>query len=149
MAVGKNKIARWFTFSFDDSTGNLRDLTTDLVPESLGPVGGLTFDEVLMHGVGEAVKNFLASWGNSEIGAKFFMNDTATTGAFTVLNGMNGKVGTLTLKYGSGAAPTTGDQSWTGEYVLLQAPVVADSGRLVLDCKFKPSGATAPAFVTL
>jgi hypothetical protein len=113
--------------------------------------GGLTLDEVEMTGVSESVKNFLSGLGDSEITAQFHMNDAATTGAHTVLRGILGQIATVTvsLRYGTGAAPTTGDPQWSGEYTLLEAVVGQSGGRMVIDAKFKPSGSTAPAWGTV
>jgi hypothetical protein len=78
------------------------------------------------------------------------MNDTATTGAFTVLKAMVGEVGTLTLQWGSnGATPSTGDPEWEGEYTLMQANIVFDGGKAVVDCTFQPGSSTAPAWGTV
>ena len=148
MAAGKNKAERWVTVIWDDSGESPQDLTGDLVPGTLSG-GGLTFDEVDLTGVSEAVKNFLAGHGESEISAQFHLNDTATTGASTVLNGSAGGTGTLTIAWGAGAAPTTGDLEWEGEYVLLGAPVVLSGNKFVHQCRWKPTGSTAPAFGTV
>ena len=148
MAAGKNKAERWFTISWDDSGTTARDLSGDLVPGSVGG-GGLTYDEVDLTGVSEAVKNFLAGHAESEITAQFHMNDTATTGASTVLNGSAGGTGTLTLAWGAGAAPTTGDPEWEGEYVLLDASVALAGNKFVHQCRWKPTGSTAPAWGTV
>jgi len=147
--AGKNKSERGFRITWDDSGGNPRDLSGDLVPGSVSG-GGLTFDEVDLTGVSESVRNFLAGHADSEITARFHLNDTATTGATTVLNGSNGGTGTLTLEFGSaGAAPTAGDPDWEGEYVLLDAKVVLDGNKHVHEARWKPTGSTAPAWGTV
>jgi hypothetical protein len=149
MAAGKNKIERGFRLWWDDSGGTPRDLSGDLVVGSVSG-GGLTFDEADMTGVSETVYNFLAGHANSEVGGNFHMNDTATTGASTVLNGTQGSVGTLTLQWGdAGAAPTTGDLEWEGEYVLLNNSISLDGNKHVHNCTWKPSGSTAPAWGTV
>ena len=150
--AGKNKIERAFRLWWDDlgtGAGTARDLSGDLVPGSVSG-GGLTWDEVELTGVSNAVKNFLAGHADSEVSAKFHLNDTATTGAHTVLVGSDGGTGTLTLQWGSsGAAPTTGDPEWEGEYVLLDAHVEIDGNKPVLAARWKPTGATAPAWGTV
>jgi len=145
MTAGKNKSERYVTIDWDDSGEAARDLTGDLVPGTLGG-GGLTFDEVDLTGVLESVYNFLSGHAQSEIVAQFHMNDTATTGASTVLNGSAGKTGTLTIEWGAGAAPTSGDIDWEGEYVLLDASVVLAGNKFVHQCRWKPTGSTAPAW---
>lgn len=147
--AGKNHIERSFRLLFDDSGASARDLSGDLVPGSVSG-GGLTYDEADMTGVSEAVRNFLAGHADSEISARFHLNDTATTGAYTVLTGQQGSAGTLTLQWGqSGAAPTTGDPEWEGEYVLLDASVTLDGNKFVLNARWKPTGSTAPAWGTV
>src|SRR3990167_8461352 len=106
--AGKNHEERSFRLWYDDAgtgSGTARDLTGDLVIGSLTGGGGLVFDEVDMTGVSNLVKNFLAGHAMSRIAARFHMNDTATTGATTVLNGATPSAtiagtGTLTLQYG-------------------------------------------------
>ncbi len=147
--AGKNKLERGFRFWFDDSGGTPRDLSGDLVPGSIN-VGGLTLDEVDLSGVSETVYNYLGGHATSIIGARFHMNDTASTGSSTVLNAMQGLVGTATAQWGSeGAAPATGALEWEGEYVLLKNEIVLDGNKFVHDCEFKPSGSTAPAWGTM
>lgn len=147
--AGKNKTLKGFRLLFDDSGGTPRDLSGDLVPGSCQG-GGLKFDQADMTGQSNTVKNYLADQAESEISAQFHLNDTATTGAFTVLKGMLGAVGTLLLEWGSaGAAPTTGDPTWGGEYVLVDCSIQPTGNRAILNCTFKPSGSVAPAFSTL
>jgi hypothetical protein len=150
--AGKDKIERGFRIWFDDAdvSGTARDLSGDLLPGSVNG-GGKVLDEVEMTGVSDAVKKYLAGHAQAPVSARFHMNDTATTGAFTVLSGMEGMRGTLTLQYGSnGVAPTTGDPEWEGEYVFLGFNVVPDSGKMVLEATFQPaSGYADPAWGTV
>ena len=147
---GKNKIEKGFKILVDDSGGTPRDLCGDLVIGSISG-GGVALDEIDMTGVCNTVYNFLAGHGTSEITATFFMNDTATTGAFTVLNGMNGSSGTVTLQYGSlGNVPDTGDPEWEGEYTYFVDQLTLDGSRWTLPVTFRPtSGAAAPAWGTV
>lgn len=155
--AGKNHIERSFRILWDDTgdgAGTARDLSGDLVRGSVSG-GGLVFDEVDMTGVSELVVNFLAGHANSTISAQFHMNDTATTGATTVLNGsmpsatVIGK-GTLTLQWGqSGAAPTTSDPEWEGEYQMVSNEITPSGGTFVHSVTWRPSGSTAPAWGTV
>ena len=146
---GKKKIERGLRFKFDNSGGAPQDLSGDLIPGSLSG-GGKVLDEVDMTGVSTAIRNFYGGHANAPISARFHMNDLATTGAFTVLSGMYGAVGTLTIEYGSnGAAPSTGDPKWEGEYVLLGLPTAPDGGKMVLEATFQPGSATSPAWGTV
>lgn len=147
--AGKDKVERSFRLLFDDSGGTARDLSADLVPGSVSG-GGLTFDQVEMTGVSNTVKNYLAGHAESPVSAQFYLNDTATTGAFTVLTGMDGSVGTLTLQWGAdGAAPTTNDPEWEGEYLLADCSVGFNGGKAVLNTEFVPGSGTAPAWGTV
>ncbi len=147
MAAGKNKTERWITLKQDDTAGTPRDLSGDLVPGTL-QIGGLVFDEAEMTGVSDALHNFLADHANSDGGADFYLNDTATTGAHTVYAGVVGKTGTLTVDFGSGAAPVTGDPEWGGEYLVTGAPMGLAGNKPVLHVKWKPTGSVAPAWTT-
>lgn len=147
--AGKDKVERGFRFQFDDNGGTARDLSGDLVSGSFQG-GGKVFDEADMTGVSESVKNYLAGHADSPVQAQFHMNDAATTGAHTVLKDMVGAVGTLTAQWGSnGAAPTTGDPEWEGEYVCLQADIALNGNKFVINALFKPSGSTPPAWGTV
>lgn len=145
MATGKNKVERWMTIKWDDSGEAPKDLSGDLLPGTLSG-GGRTLDEVEMTGVSNEFKNFLSGHANSEIAGQFYLNDTASTGAFTVLNGTIGIAGTLTLAYGAGAAPAAGDPEWEGEYILLSADIALAGNKPVLNALWKPSGSVAPAW---
>ena len=144
MAAGKNKVERWITFKCDDPTSP-QDLSGDLLPGTLSG-GGRTLDEVEMTGVSNEFKNFLSGHANSEITGQFYMNDTATTGAFTVLNAALGSVVTVTIAYGAGAAPIAGDPEWEGEYMLLAADVGLAGNKPVLNAIWKPGSSVAPAW---
>lgn len=148
--AGKNKIERSVRILIDDSGATARDLSGDLVPGSLTG-GGVALEQVDMTGVSDTIKKALGGYGDAPVSARFYMNDTATTGAYTVLKGREGDSGTLTLQFGqSGSAPTTGDPEWEGEYTIMQANVVIDGGRVLLDCMFIPqSGAADPAWGTV
>ena len=147
--AGKNHVERSIRVLLDDSGGTARDLSGDLVPGSMsGP--GLSYEEAQMTGVSETVRNFLAGHATTEFVGQFRMNDTATTGSTTVINGKLGSTGTITVQFGqAGAAPTTGDPEWEGEFVFLAAPVgIADNGT-VLNFRAVPTGSTAPAWGTV
>ena len=145
MAAGKNKIERWVQV-WVDLTATPVNLTGDVVPGSMSGLGGKTFDEVEMTGISEAMHNFLAGHWSHEFTAQFYMNDATNTGAHSVLTQQEGIVGTLTLMFGAGAAPTTDDPEWEGEYLLAAIPVVLAGNKPVLAARFVPSGAVAPAW---
>lgn len=147
--AGKNKTERGFRLFWDDSGGTPRDLSSDLIPGSAGNVGGKTFEEIDMTGITQSIRNYLSGFAQSEVTARFHMNDTATTGALTVLKSNVGSTGTLTLEFGSsGAAPVTGDPTWSGEYCLMSMQATQDGGRMVLEGRWLPYGGTDPAWGT-
>lgn len=145
--AGKNKIERGFRIKFDDSGASARDLTGDLIPGSVSG-GGKALEEIDMTGVSDTVRKYLAGYSTSPVSGRFHLNDTASTGAWTVLKGMIGSYGTLTLQWGqNGAAPTTGDPEWEGEYTLMTMNVVPDGGKFVMDVSWQPaSGQADPAW---
>jgi len=145
--AGKDKIERGFRVLFDDSGGTLRDLSVDLVPGSWSG-GGYAYEEVDMTGVSNTSRQYLTGYSDSSAAGRFHMNDTATTGAWTVFKGMIGQIGTLSLRWGAnGADPTAGDPQWEGEYTLMSMNVVPDGGKFVMDVGFKPAaGPTDPAW---
>jgi len=148
--AGKNKIERGFRILFDDTGATARDLTADLIPGSVSG-GGKNLEEVDMTGVSDSVRKYLGGYSTSPVSGRFHLNDTAATGAFTVLSGQIGKIGTLTLQWGqNGAAPVTGDPEREGEYVLLSMNIVPDGGKMVMDVNWQPaSGNPDPAFGTV
>jgi len=149
--AGKNHIERSFRIQVDDSGGTARDLSGDLVPGSLQG-GGITFDQADMTGVSETVRNYLAGHGEAPITAQFHMNDTATTGSSVVLNAIAGQASTVTvtLQWGqAGAAPTSSDPEWEGEYVCLANAIQLNGNTFVYAVSFMPSGSTAPAWGTV
>lgn len=147
--AGKNKVARSIRLWIDDSGGTPRDVSGDLVPGTLA-AGGLLFEEAEMTGESETVRNFLTNHATAPISCQLRVNDTADTGSYTVMQGNIGGTGTLTAEWGeSGAAPTTGDIDWSGEYAYMGMPISISDGGAVMDCTFLPTGGTAPAFGTV
>ena len=152
--TGKNKVERSFRVKFDDSSGAVQDISGDLLPGTFTG-GGLIFDRAEMTGVSDAVKNFLAAHPMSELSGQFHLNDTATTGAHTVFIsqiGVNGAAGlnTLTLEWGqSGAAPTTGDPDWEGEYILISMPLSMSGGKTIMTATWLPVTSAVPVWGTV
>lgn len=147
--AGKNKLTRGTTIEIDDSGGTPRDLSGDLLPGSLNGLG-FTAGEVDMTGESNTVQNFLADRKTNTLTARFHANDTSTTGATTVLNGIVQSAVTVTIKIGSGgAAPTTGDLKFSGEFVCLDAKLVPDGGKWVHEVTLRPTTSTAPTWGTV
>lgn len=147
--AGKNHIEKSLYIFIDDSGGTPRNLTNDLIAGSLFPVG-FEAEEVDMHGVGESVKTALTGYLTAGGPLKFHMNDTATTGAFTVLKAAPYN-GTVTVQFGqNGSVPTTGDPEFEGEFSVFPGPVTMESGRAIMTVTVRPqSGQAAPAWGTV
>jgi len=148
--AAKDKLSRGVRLFIDDAAlGTARDVSSDLVPDSLSGLG-FNADLIDMTGESDAVENGMGGRKKNNLKFKLHANDTATTGASTVLHGIEGLSSiTVTVEIGSaGAAPVTGDLSWTGEYTCLSATLSQDGGRLTHDCEFAPYGSTAPAWGT-
>src|SRR3972149_1413568 len=148
--AAKDKLSRGTRIFIDDAAlGTARDVSSDLVPDSLS---GLGFNANLidMTGESDAVENGMGGRKKNNLKFKLYANDTATTGASTVLHGIEGLSSiTVTVEIGAaGAAPVTCDLSWSGEYTCLSATLSQDGGRLTHDCEFAPYGSTAPAWGT-
>lgn len=128
-------------------TWNSQDLSGDLVPGSLsGP--GFTSPEVKMTGVSDTVENYKADRKDAEVTAQFYMNNTATTGAFTVLNATQGTSATLQIDFGTDGAPGSGDPRYSGTHVLLEAPIAIQGGAMVINARWKPGSSSAPTWGT-
>lgn len=147
--MAKDKLERGFRIFWDNSASAAQDISCGLLPGTITG-GGQVLDEVDMTGVCDAIYKFLGGNARSPVSGQFHMDDTAVTGAFTVLEGTEGEIGTLTLEYGSnGAAPTTGDPVWEGEYVLLGFTAAQNAGKMVLNPTWQPAaGAADPAWAT-
>lgn len=146
--MAKDILERFVTLTWDDSATAPQDLSSDMVPGSLsGP--GFTAPEVRMTGVSEQSENYQADRKDAEVSAQFYMNDTATTGAFTVLSASQGLVGTLTIAFGTGAVPTTGDPEYEGEHILLDTGIAIQGGAMVINARWKPGATTAPSWGTV
>ncbi len=122
------------------------DLSGDLIPGSVTG-GGKVLDEVDLTGVSETVRNYLAGHASAPISARFHVDDTASTGSWTILRDDSGTSATLTLRWGAaGAAPANPDPQWAGNYLFLGFSMSFDAGRAVMDCTWQPGSATAPAW---
>jgi len=137
--MAKDKVERGFRIKWDSSGGTPRDLSGDLVPGSLSMTD--EYEEADITGVSEGIRHYLANMRAVEISASFHMNDTATTGATTVLNAQNGSTGTLTLQWGaSGVAATSGDPELEGEAIQLRNQVTLDGNKFVHQVTWRPTG---------
>lgn len=150
---GKNKQEIGTTLSYDDTGGVARDLSCDIVPGSLS-INGITYEEINFTGICNAVENYAAGRGKLEIACQFYMNDTASTGAWNVIKAQNGartSTGyTLTIAMGSaGQAPASGDPELEGEFGAYIQGNTISGGAWVFNVKFLPNSSTAPAWDTV
>ena len=129
------------------------DLSGDLVPGSLGPLG-LDREGADLTGVSNTVRYEAPSGhATSNVTAQFIMNDNQTAGvydrSYKLVRGLK-TVGTLTGQIGAaGAAPGSGNPEYEGTYILLMADVAFDGGRAVINAEWRPSGASPPAWGTV
>lgn len=151
--AGKNKIETGVTLNYDDTGGTARDLSSSMVPGSLA-INGYSYEQVGIRGVSEALDNFLAGFASLDISAQFYMDDTATTGSWTVLsaqNGANASTGyTMTIAFGSnGASPTTGDPELELDMLLTGLPVSISGGAVICTATWVPKTGTIAAWSTV
>ena len=146
--MAKDILGRHVRLWVDNSAGAAKDLSDDLVPNTLSGIG-LTPEEVDMTGQSASIKQARAGVSDSSVTAQFYMNDTVTTGAFTVLEGVQGLAGTLTVQFGTDGAPATGDPEWEGEYVLFDLSVSVSGGAAIMNVLFKPAPGSTPAWGTV
>ena len=145
--MAKDILGRHVRLWVDNSAGAAKDLSDDLVPNTLSGIG-LTPEEVDMTGQSASIKQARAGVSDSSITAQFYMNDTAVSGAFTVLEGAQGLAGTLTAQFGTDGAPATGDPEWEGEYVLFDLSISVSGGAVIMNTLFKPAPGATPAWGT-
>lgn len=117
MATGKTH-ARFVRVKVDDSGGT---------PQTIG-VGsidtiGEQYDEQDVTAFSDGVHNFVLGHPEAPLEITGPFDNTATSGAHTVLSGIVGDVSTtytVTVEIGIRAAPTVGDPKWEGEYYCSQ-----------------------------
>ena len=148
MGTGKTT-SRYIKILLDDSGSTPRDITASV--DSIGGIG-LTFDQVDVTTLIDAIKQYLAGRGDSSITIGGPFNNTATTGAHGVLTGLSGAniASTLTIQIGIRAAPTTGDPEWEGEYTVLSYLINVDINAVTWTAELKPAfGTSTPAWGTV
>lgn len=147
--MAKDKLSRGIRIQVDDSGGTARDLSGDLIADTLSGLG-FTAGEVDMTGASEGTGNYLADRLENTLSMQMHANNTATTGSTTVLNGIIQKVVTVTVQVGAaGAAPTTGDLEFEGEFTCLDVTLSVSGGSLRHNVVFRPGSGTSPAWGTV
>ena len=145
MATGKSN-AKHIRVKMDDSVPTLRDISASVANVS---GVGLTYAEQDVTGYSDGVINFTLGFPSSEIEVTGPIDNTATTGAYTVFKsivGLQTTTYTLEVQFGVRAAPATGDPNFTGEYYCSSLKLNGDgtySARLV------PASGTVPTYGTV
>ena len=146
--MAKDILGRHCRLYVDDSGAAPRDLSDDLLPDTLSGIG-MTPEEVDMTGQSASIKQARTGVSDGTITGQMYMNDTATTGAHTVMKGIQGVAGTVLVEFGTDGAPAAGDPTWSGEYVLFELSVGISGGAAIMNFSFKPApGEAAPAWST-
>lgn len=107
------KVGKFVIVILDDGSG-ARTITNDVIAINGMP---LNYGKIEVGGYGQDM-SYLIGRGDSEVQLTVLVNDTATTGAHTVLKtivGTNSNY-TLTIQIGDNATPTTGDPEFEGEF---------------------------------
>lgn len=130
MAKGKNKTLRWARLYVDGYNLSGDSRTISGFDNMIG--------EVDLSGWSETVRHFardhrLTTGIN---GYQAIANDTATTGAYTILNTASSH--DVAFLFGGGAAPTVGDIAYLLKAEQLSAESAFDSSLAVIQADFKP-----------
>lgn len=142
MAAGKTHV-KHIKILVDDSGATARDITAAV--SNVSGVG-LKYDETDVTGYSDGVVNFQLGHPSSEIEISGPIDNTAASGAHTVLSGIVGQVSatvTVEVQFGIRGAPTSGDPNFSGEYFCSSYVI---SGDATYTARFVPGSATAPAF---
>ena len=145
MATGKTN-AKHIRVKVDDMTPTLQAISAGVANVS---GVGLTYAEQDVTGYSDGIINFTLGFPSSELEITGPIDNTATTGAYTVFKAIVGDqtiTHTLEVQFGIRAAPATGDPNFSGEYYCSSLRLNGDgtyAARLV------PASATAPTFGTV
>lgn len=139
---------QFLTVQIDDSAGVPRDTSTDVesvdIPDEFG--------ELDVTGFSDGAVNSIPGMPSFPVEVAGNFNPAATTGLFTVLNGIKGSTvsKTLDVRIGQGAAPIMGDPRFTGEFWLQKLNISATpQGKIGITASFRPMGAVAPTWGTV
>lgn len=135
------------TIMIDDSGGSPQNVSTDVesidIPDE--------YDEVDMTGFTDGAHNSTAGLPAFPVEITGMFNPAANS-LYQVLKGIKGvKSGhTLTVQVGQGAAPTTGDPEFEGEFWCQKMNLSAQpGGKIGVTASMRVYGATAPAWGTV
>jgi len=128
-------------------TYNSQDISDDV--KTIGGLG-VSYDEVDVSGL-EAVRDYVAGMGDSTVVLTGSFDNTASSGAHTVLSAANGNNTsyTLTVAVGIRTAPAGGDPEFEGGYITTNYLVNVDPAT-GWTATLKPAfGAASPAWGTV
>jgi len=149
MATGKTH-GRHVKIYIDATTATAPTVEMTCSVDNIGGVG-LEYEDVDVTTLCNSVRQYLTGYADSQISLSGPFDNTATTGAHTILSAAAGDdTGkTITVQIGIRTAPTTGDPEWAGDYVCNSYMVdVAPEVRWTANFRPKP-GASAPAWGTV
>lgn len=124
---------------------NSQDITASM--NTLNPVG-LEYEEIDVTAFSDAVQKVLAGRPNAPIDIGGPVNTDTNQAHDTVepLNGDNTAY-TVTIQFGDGAAPTTGDPEFEGSYKVTMYQINVDD--MTWSARLVPGTTTAPAWGTV
>lgn len=132
---------QYISVTIDDSVDAPQDVSSDVnsidIPDEFGQLDGTGF--------GDGSVNSFAGMPDFPVEGVGDFNTDANS-LYNVLKGIKGKgAKTLTVAVGDGAAPTTGDPEFEGEFWCYKMNFAATpQGKVVINFGFKVSGSVAP-----
>ncbi|MCK5558722.1 MAG: hypothetical protein KAJ01_10100 [Candidatus Hydrogenedentes bacterium] len=134
---------QYLVVKIDDSGDSPQDVSTDVesidIPDEYG--------ELDVTGFSDGAVNSIAGMPSFNVEIAGNMNPAANS-LYDVLKGIVGKSAkTLTVQVGQGAAPTTGDPEFDGEFWCQKLNISSTpQGKLTVTSSLRPSGSVAPAW---
>lgn len=144
------RIGKFVAVLIDDTGASARTITNEVIAINGLPI---TRGEIEVGGYGQDM-NYLLGRGDSSITLTMLFTDTATTGTHTIFSAHAAAPntgGTVDIRIGANAAPTTGDPKFTGEFVFNNYTVIPDlNGSVTSTVVCRPKeGQALPAWGTV
>ena len=137
--MGRDIQTKYTEFWIDNAAGILTELTDDLIPSSIANPG-LVAQGVDMTAENSPVEVHQEGRPKAPFSVKFHTNNTASTGAYTILTAIRGTgPKTVNIRLGTGGAPTSGDPQFGGEVVCTGVYLSPDEGRWITNADFMPA----------
>lgn len=132
--------AKGAVIAVDDSGGSARTISSDVKSYEIE----YAVDPLEVTGFGDGSKNYVPGQKVIGVTLDIFWNSAATTGAFTVLNGIIGQTSSVTITI----TPEAGGPAFSGEFMCDGiTPKGEVNGVIELgSVHFSVSGATAPSW---